>query len=359
MICEESFTSEHINSVVNQKIHTPGLVMKSIYALGLLEALVRVNMPFIFKGGTSLMLLSDRPRRLSTDIDITVEPGTDVDAYLELASKIFPFTRMEEDPRGARNGIVKRHFSFYYQTNDKYNTNIILDILYEKFHYTEVEYREIKSDLLITIEPYLKVRMPSANCLLADKLTAFAPHTCGIVFGINKNVNIMKQFFDIGTLLDMFTDFEQVRTNYFETVQREINYSDNDCTPEDCLWDVIKSATCLASNGKILPEDYKICIAAMERLMTHVYEKRSYINGANAYTISVRVIYAAACLLTGNTYKHLTEDDLTGIGDFNHIKMTIPIFKCMHPLKFASPISFGYIVLADRMLATQDWSKHV
>ena len=29
------------------------------------------------------MMLMDKPRRLSTDIDIIVEPGTDLDDYLE------------------------------------------------------------------------------------------------------------------------------------------------------------------------------------------------------------------------------------------------------------------------------------
>ena len=56
-------------------------------------------MPLIFQGGTSLMLLMNRPRRLSTDIDIIVEPGTDLDACIEAASKIFPCQRAEEQKR--------------------------------------------------------------------------------------------------------------------------------------------------------------------------------------------------------------------------------------------------------------------
>lgn len=37
------------------------------------------------------MLLMDHPKRLSTDIDIIVEPGTDLDLYLKKAAVIFPF----------------------------------------------------------------------------------------------------------------------------------------------------------------------------------------------------------------------------------------------------------------------------
>jgi len=56
-----------------------------------LEVLCRVKMPFIFKGGTSLLILLDEPRRLSTDIDIIVAPGTDVDGFIQQAGQIFPF----------------------------------------------------------------------------------------------------------------------------------------------------------------------------------------------------------------------------------------------------------------------------
>lgn len=46
----------------------------------LLEASRKAELPFIFKGGTSLLLLPETPRRLSTDIDIN-QPGRN-GAYL-------------------------------------------------------------------------------------------------------------------------------------------------------------------------------------------------------------------------------------------------------------------------------------
>lgn len=45
------------------------------------------------------MLLFEHPCRLSTDIDIIVEPGTDLEIYLAEASKIFPFKTVEEQKR--------------------------------------------------------------------------------------------------------------------------------------------------------------------------------------------------------------------------------------------------------------------
>ena len=138
------------------------------------------GMPFIFKGGTCLMLLMNRPRRLSTDIDIIVEPGTDLDAFIEEASKIFPFQSAEEQKRIGKNNIEKRHFKFTYDSPVNHKPlYILLDVLFEENHYAELISKEIRNELLQTQPEYLAVQIPSADCILADKLTAFAPHTTG------------------------------------------------------------------------------------------------------------------------------------------------------------------------------------
>jgi len=110
MINKEVYELEYIRELQKKYSSDPGLIERALYAFGLLEAIKRVGMPFCFKGGTSLMLILDKPARLSTDIDILVEPGTDVDTYIEKAAKIFPFIAKEEDIRKGRNDIVKRHF---------------------------------------------------------------------------------------------------------------------------------------------------------------------------------------------------------------------------------------------------------
>lgn len=114
MIRKESFEEKHIREVQKKSRRDPVLIERVIYAFGLLEALTKVKLPFIFKGGTSLMLLLKKPGRLSTDIDIIVEPGTDIDEYIRQASVIFPFISQEETVRKGKNNIVKRHFKFIY-----------------------------------------------------------------------------------------------------------------------------------------------------------------------------------------------------------------------------------------------------
>jgi predicted nucleotidyltransferase component of viral defense system len=184
MVKSDCFTREHIEKIRSGFTVDNSILERSIFALALLEALAKVGMPFIFKGGTSLLLLLEKPRRLSTDIDIIVQPGTDVQSYLELAAKIYPFHSMEQQIRTGKNKIDKAHYKFTYDSPVMgAQFHILLDVLFEENHYCTLVKRKVDHPFLSTEEPYVEVTMPSINCILGDKLTAFAPHTTGIPFG--------------------------------------------------------------------------------------------------------------------------------------------------------------------------------
>ncbi|MCP5050165.1 MAG: nucleotidyl transferase AbiEii/AbiGii toxin family protein, partial [bacterium] len=72
MILPESFTKEWIERFKQQKEFSrinPPVLEKMIHALALAEALKKAGMSFIFKGGSSLILLLEKERRFSVDID--------------------------------------------------------------------------------------------------------------------------------------------------------------------------------------------------------------------------------------------------------------------------------------------------
>lgn len=62
--------------------------------------------------------------------------------------------------------------------------------------------KEITNELLIVDVPRIMVRVPCAECILGDKMTAFAPHTTGIPLGVGKSMEIIKQLFDVASLID-------------------------------------------------------------------------------------------------------------------------------------------------------------
>jgi len=87
MLKKSNFTIEHIMKLHNETKCAPVLLERVVYAFGLLEALVLAGLDFTFKGGTCLMVLMV-PKRLSIDIDILVEPGIDIDIYIQKAASI-------------------------------------------------------------------------------------------------------------------------------------------------------------------------------------------------------------------------------------------------------------------------------
>ncbi len=295
MINKDSFSMEHIESIVRNKKVDIVLLERSIYAFGLLEALVRVGLPFIFKGGTSLMLLLDKPRRLSTDIDIIVKPGTDVESFIKSASKIIPFKDYQKQIRKGKNNIEKTHYKFLYDSPaNKREFYILLDILFEENNYEHLIQQDIKNEILLTEAPYLQVTLPSTDCILGDKLTAFAPHTTGIRFGEDKDLEIIKQMYDVACLFDAQSNFEDVYKTYLKTVGTEIEYRGIDITPEDALLDTIDSAACIVGRGKIGTE-YELYSNVMKNLSNHIYDGK--FSGEVAAVLACKVMYMAACVL--------------------------------------------------------------
>ena len=65
MLTPENYTAEHIAALRMSTGADPSILERTVFAFGLLEAIRKVEMPFIFKGGTSLFVLLAQPRRLN------------------------------------------------------------------------------------------------------------------------------------------------------------------------------------------------------------------------------------------------------------------------------------------------------
>ena len=73
MISKETFTPQWIDTFRQQEQYrrvNPALFEKMVYAFALLESLAKTDFDFIFKGGTSIILMSVSTNRFSIDIDI-------------------------------------------------------------------------------------------------------------------------------------------------------------------------------------------------------------------------------------------------------------------------------------------------
>lgn len=308
MINPETFTAEHIRNIQQQSKRDPALIERVIFAFGLLEAIARSGLPFIFKGGTSLMLLMDKPRRFSTDIDIVVEPVTEVDKYLEIAATIWPFVKTTEQVRGAVSNIEKRHFKFAFTSPlTGRDQTIILDILFERNPYSTTIEKSIENELLLIEPPVVTVQLPNANCILADKLTAFAPHTSGIPYNVDKEMEIIKQLYDISALVGYMDDFTEVKSNYYDIVKTKLRYRGLDVGAEDALLDAIQTAACVAGRGQYHSKDYPLLQRGITNIRNHIYSEN--FNGEVAVQRACVVMCLAAAILTNQDGMPVFKDD--------------------------------------------------
>lgn len=345
MLSKDMYTAEYIQSLYERTGNDPALLERVIYAFGLLEAIRKVELPFCFKGGTSLMLLLDHPKRLSTDIDIIVDPGTDIDDYIRKAGELFPFIDVEEHIRVGRNNIEKRHFRFKYRSpkNSK-DVTILLDVLFENIQYNTTIKRPIKNELLLTEGDDLSVIIPDINGILGDKLTAFAPHTTGIPFGENKELEIIKQLFDCGSLFDAMNDYEGVRSSYEKIVKSEMGYRGLTILTEEVLKDTIKGSLCIASRGLSDGEAYPYYKDGISRIRSHILGSKFSGEIAGAY--ASRVLYLASSLLIGND----SVTKITNPSTYSDQKIELSKPKSFSYLRIVDPIAYGYIVEAGKLL---------
>lgn len=340
MIDKSVYEIEYIRELQKKYSSDPGLIERSLYAFGLLEAIKRVGMPFCFKGGTSLMLILDAPARLSTDIDIIVEPGTDVDSYIEEAAKIFPFISKEEDFRKGKNNIEKRHFKFtYFSPIRKSEFYILLDIVFAPVPYAKTIQKEIKNDLLLTAGENLEVQIPTPDCLLGDKLTAFAPHTTGILLGSGKELEIAKQLFDTSTLFDYLSNYELFAETYANSAKEETAFRGGVWQREDILQDTIRACISIISRGKFDSDDYSEYLRGIKSLTNHILLKKYNVD--HAAWGACKVMYLASCLLSENPVTAVTNPD-----EFVDARLNGDKYKSLAYIRKQNAEAYAYLVKA-------------
>lgn len=322
------------------------LVEKTIRAFSLLEALARSGCPFLFKGGSSLMLHLNTSKRLSIDIDIICPPGTVIENYLDQYAEEYGFGKVELVERISRTDVPKQHAKFYYEVSypgkggqDK----ILLDVLFEETHYSRIVTLPIQSPLLITDEPAVMVSLPSPEDLLGDKLTAFAPHTTGIPYfkGEKKcTMEIIKQMFDVASLFDLTDDLSVTRATFqkFAAIELEYRHLDSgDIQP--VLDDIYQTALCVCMRGQQNPEEFKLLQDGIGRIGSFVLGSRYTLD--NAIVNAAKVAYLSQLITKGKIEVHHYNPDR--IEEMAGQVLQQPMPTKLNKLKKTHPEAFFYL----------------
>lgn len=227
----------------------PILIEKMIMALILVENLSVNNLDFIFKGGTSLALVLGSLQRFSIDIDIIISDDQDIEECFQNILKSSAFIRYEENKR--KSDIPKRHFKFiYHSVIENKESHILLDILFEENLFSQLAQVEINAPILSVDGDITFVTCPTKECILGDKMTAFAPHTTGILYGTDKQLEIIKQLFDISILFDAVENLDMVLKTHAAIASKQLTYRGRThYSPYDVLRDTFNTGLLIGVRG--------------------------------------------------------------------------------------------------------------
>ncbi len=317
MIDIKSLSAEWIAEKRNIYSKDPNLMESMIYALYLLEQLQLTGLDFIFKGGTSLILLLDEPKRFSVDIDIVISPKIqkeDLEKHLSKIIEAGVFTKIQLDEKRSYNGnIPKAHYKFIFDSNfpnrnkegnviSNPEREILLDVLFADNPYPTIIERTVETEWVLQKDKPVIVRTPDINSITGDKLTAFAPNTTGVPYNMDKEKEIMKQLFDVGCLFHLLTDVEVFKKSFAQSAKGEIAYRPERKieSVEHVLRDTIETALLIARKDVLKTEDEK---AKYGEINTGINQFRHFVflgrfGILEAQVAGSKAAYLAAIILT-------------------------------------------------------------
>ena len=331
MIEDQCFTEEWLDQFKKQRDHKridKIILEKMIYALHLVEQLKLNGFDFVFKGGTSLVLLLEEGNRFSIDIDVISKTiREELEETLNRVIQSSHFTKWELDEhRSYQSGVPKAHYKFYFDTKKQGSGAILLDVLIEDSVYPELTEKPVVTKWIET-DAETNVTVPTIDSITGDKLTAFAPNTVGIPYfkGPDQqpfSMEICKQLFDLSKLFERIENIETVVASFRAFAEREIEYRKNGnhdfkLTPELALQDTIDTCLIIAKRGRGTDDEK----AKFRELMNGIraFGTGFLMEGSfridDAVPASARIAYLAAKIMTKDRspITYYGEQDIKGL----------------------------------------------
>jgi hypothetical protein len=254
------------------------------------------------------------------------------------------FHRCEENRRSGE--LPKQHYKFFFNSViEAKESHILLDILFEENPYPRLQEISLQSALLSVEGEITRVICPTVEGLLGDKLTAFAPHTTGILYGTGKELEIAKQLFDIGILFDATTDLSLVGQAFDTIASTQLVYRKlSKLTPADVLQDAFDTACIIGMRGSTGGDEYAELLEGFKKLAAFVYS--GYFSRDTAILCAAKAAYLSALILRqgGSIGRFEPGQDLTSWNISNSD------YNKLNKVKKTGPEAFFYYLRALKLL---------
>jgi hypothetical protein len=214
------FTKEHIESHSFAASHA--LAEQAIHCLELVAELSWANLSFQFKGGNSLLVILQDPKRFSIDVDIATDET--VSRIEEVLDKIVGdcgvFTKWTKRQHKTKPWIALSSYYLFYKSHyvKEEDAFVMLDAQLTRSPYTTKDMPVVCGGLFTTV---VKAEVPLASSLIGDKLLTLGPNTLGIPIGKGKEAQRLKHVFDISLLLATEPPLSDIRESFVACVNHE------------------------------------------------------------------------------------------------------------------------------------------
>lgn len=346
MITDHSGTIEWLEQVMKTyRRSDPGIVEKTIMALTLLEQLAMENIQFVFKGGTSLILLLQRFNRFSLDIDILLrQRPSDLEEAFDKICERGVFKTWFEDSRKVTN-VPKAHFGLVRDSViDQKDRAVFVDILFQEIEGISCIQRPVKHAVVQTASPDIFVTVPTVDWLLGDKLTAFAPNTTGIPYDVGKETEIIKQLFDIGVLFDNLTHIDTVYASFTENCACEMGYRGLSTANQVVLDDCLNTAMTITFRGTDHREHFEKLMRGIRGFRAFTFDNNYSLE--SAICSSAKVVYLTQLL----KHRETTVKRYSDSKDVQKLMITDPALNKLNKIKKTDPEAFFYLFHAIELL---------
>lgn len=232
------FTREHIERV--KRDTSPILAEQVVHCLELVAQLVESGLSFMFKGGNSLLLLLERPKRFSIDIDIASgEPREKIDEAVEgIVRRSGIFTRFEKRQHKTKPWLPMVSYNLFYTSHftQPAETFIMLDVQLRLSGYAKTKVPVRCGDIYAAPA---EVLVPTVGSLVGDKLLTLGPLTLGIPVGKGKAAQRLKHVCDVATLSARDPELAAVRGALDYCMKQENELQQKELTLDAVLDDTL------------------------------------------------------------------------------------------------------------------------
>ncbi len=217
---EKYFSKKHFEN--NKGLSLSYLSELVVYCLELVSQLSYSKLHYRFKGGNSLLILLENPKRFSIDVDIatTVSKNEMINVVEEIVDRSDIFIKYEARKPRTKPWLPIISFklffnSFYQKPEDSF---VMLDAVLEEPPYGGI-IKPVKClDIYKSNET---VEVPTVSGLIGDKLLTIGPSTLGIPLDKNKEAHRLKHIFDIALLTEQTYQINDVYNSLTGCMEQE------------------------------------------------------------------------------------------------------------------------------------------